>query len=186
MKKLFFFITVALCLCPMTGAFAAELSLKLVAVDAYLEQNFRNTHMPSMSIVIVNADTVLYSKSFGDCENEETPFIIGSISKSFTATAIMQLAEQGKVDLDAPVSCYLQIDLDNKVTIRHLLNHTSGFHRYQIRKDLTVHKSYGEYSYSNLNYTLLGEVIEVVTGLSYGDYMRGNVFAQQIHILARS
>ena len=170
-------ITVALCLCLLAEAFTTELSIKLVAVDAYLEQNFSNTYMPGMSIVIVNADSVLYSRSFGNCESVETPFIIGSISKSFTAAAIMQLAEQGRVDLDAPVSRYLQIDLDNKVTIRHLLNHTGGFHSYQTRKDLTVHKSYGGYNYSNLNYTLLGEVIEAVTGSSYGDYMRSNVFA---------
>jgi len=177
MRKLFtIFFTIALCLCLSAGASVEELSIKLAAINSYLEENFPNTYMPGMSIVIVNADSVLYSRSFGDCESAETPFIIGSISKSFTAAAIMQLAEQGKVDLDAPVSRYLQIGLDNKVTIRHLLNHTSGFLYYQIRRDLTVHESYGEYSYSNLNYTLLGEVIEAVTGLSYGDYMRSNFF----------
>ncbi|MCL2111045.1 MAG: beta-lactamase family protein [Clostridiales bacterium] len=181
MKKLFsILIAVACCLCLPAGAFAAEmaeLSPKLADVDAYLEQNFPSTHMPGMSIVIVDADSVLYNKAFGDCESVETPFIIGSTSKSFTAAAIMQLSEQGKVDLDVPVSRYLQTDLDSKVTIRHLLNHTSGFGQYQVRKDLTVNESYGEHSYSNLNYTLLGEVIEVVTGLSYGDYMSANVFA---------
>ncbi|MCL2051560.1 MAG: beta-lactamase family protein [Lachnospiraceae bacterium] len=181
MKNLFsILITLSFCLClsslPVGGAFAAELYPKLAAVDAYLLENFPSTHMPGLSIVIVDADSVLYSKSYGNLESVETPFIIGSISKSFTAAAIMQLHEQGKVDLNAPVTSYLEIGLDDKVTISHLLNHTSGFNSYQMRKDLTIGKSYGDYSYANLNYTLLGEVIEAIAGLSYGDYIRSNVF----------
>ena len=169
-------ITVSLCLCLPADAFAAEFSTALEAVDAYLERNFPNTHMPGMSIVIVDADYVLYSRSFGDCDSSDTQFIIGSMSKSFTAVAIMQLAEQGKIDLDNPITTYIQADLDEKVTIRHLLNHTSGFRRYQPLADLTSHSHFGNYVYSNLNYTLLGEVIEAVTGLSYGEYLKNNIF----------
>jgi CubicO group peptidase (beta-lactamase class C family) len=105
------------------------------------------------------------------------PFIIGSISKSFTAAAIMQLAEQGMVDIDAPITAYLQIDMDNKVTIRNLLHQTSGLLRYQTRSDLTVHKEFGSHVYANINYTLLGDVVEAVSGLSYEEYIKKHIFA---------
>ncbi|MDR2543881.1 MAG: beta-lactamase family protein, partial [Treponema sp.] len=176
MSRLFSIIAVSICLHLSTVVFAIEFSRTLDTVNTYLEQNFPNTHMPSMSIIIVDSDSVLYSRSFGDCDSADTPFIIGSMSKSFTAFAIMQLAEQGKINLDNSITDYIQADLDDKVTIRHLLNHSSGFNRYQTLGNLTVHDHFGSYNYSNLNYTLLGVIIETVTGLSYGEYLRINIF----------
>ena len=177
MKKLFsILILVSLCLCLSAEAFATEFSSTLDAVDAYLEQNFPNTHMPGMSVIIVDVDSVLYSRSFGDINSPDTPFIIGSMSKSFTAVAILQLVEQGKIDLDNSITTYIQAELDDKLTIRHLLNHTSGFRRYQALGNLTVHGHFGNYVYSNLNYTLLGEIIEAVTEMTYGEYLKTSIF----------
>lgn len=64
-------------------------------------------HLPSLSIVIVDKEKVLFSACYGEGSSPDTPYIIGSMSKSFTAAAIMQLMEKGEIDLDAPISRYL-------------------------------------------------------------------------------
>ena len=125
----------------------------------------------------------------------DTPFVVGSISKSFTALAVMQLVESGEVDLDAEVSQ----DLDGfsgkpagAVTIRQLLSHTSGFSTVQGNTshtetaggedalartvdglaDVTPDHEPGErWEYSNTNYQILGRVIEVVSGQEYQQYV---------------
>ena len=93
----------------------------------YIESEFDKTHIPGMSVEIVDATQVLFAETYGNCETLEQPFIIGSISKSFTALAIMQLVEQGQIELTAPISNYLRdIDPDTKTTVKQLLNQTSG------------------------------------------------------------
>jgi hypothetical protein len=96
--------------------------------------------------------------------------------------AVMQLAEQGKVDIDASADTYLQAPIEGRVTIRNLLNHTSGLLTSQTREDLTVHDTFGTHVYANINYTLLGDVVEAVSvvrilmgmeaeGISQSDYI---------------
>ena len=129
----------------------------------------------------------------------DTPFVIGSISKSFTALAVMQLVEAGKVDLDTEVSQYLD-GFSGKpagaVTIRQLLSHTSGFSTVQGNtshtetaggKDELARQVDGlaevtpdyepdeRWEYSNTNYQILGRVIEVVTGQEYQGYVATNI-----------
>ncbi len=177
LKKLIAFIAAAmLCVGLPVHGFATQLSPELAAVDAYLEQNFPATHMPGLSVSIVDANAVLYSKTFGNFVNPDAPVILGSISKSFTAVAILQLAEKGLVDLDAPVTDYLHAEIDDKVTLRHLLNHSSGLLTYQTKDDLTVHDSFGSHVYANINYTLLGDIVEAVSGVTYGEYIKRNIF----------
>ncbi len=175
--KLISFLAVAIFLtCLPANAFAAGDLSESAGLGAYLEEAFLATHMPGMAVAVVDADELLYSRAFGDIESADTPVILGSISKSFTAVAVMRLAEEGKIDLNAPVTDYLHADLDQSVTIRHLLNQTSGLRTYQTRDDLSTSDSFGTHVYSNLNYTLLGEVVEAVSGLPYEEYMRQNVF----------
>ena len=60
-----------------------------------------------MSVVVVNPNEVLFSKTYGNCKSIDTPFIIGSMSKSFTAISIMKLVEENKIDINQPISTYI-------------------------------------------------------------------------------
>ena len=129
----------------------------------------------------------------------ETPFLTGSISKSFTALAIMQLVEAGDVELDTEISQYLD-GFENRptgaITIQQLLGHTSGFSTLQgnashtdgfsgsdelarsVEELAEVEPAYepgGQWEYSNTNYQLLGRVIEVVSGHEYQVYVAANI-----------
>lgn len=60
-----------------------------------------------MAVIVVDKDNVLFQETYGNCDSIDTPFLIGSMSKSFTALAIMQLVEGGKLDLDSQISEYI-------------------------------------------------------------------------------
>lgn len=123
-----------------------------------------------------------------------------SMTKTLTAIAILQLAEQGKLDINAPVSRYIKHPYDQKITIRQLVNHTSGipnpiplkwvhlandhlgFDEHAalakvLAENPKLNNPPGEkYGYSNINYWLLGGVIESVSGQSYSAYIRAKIF----------
>lgn len=175
-------------------------------VDAYLAQMQRTMRLPALSVVVVYEDRAMYAKGFGAARpghvaSEITPFVLGSLSKSFTALAIMQLVELGTLDLDAPVVRYLPwfrvADQYASVciTLRHLLTHTSGLSRFLGRDLLAgrgnttldesvralstvrlVHPVGGRYEYSNLNYMVLARVLEVASGESFGVYLHRHLF----------
>ena len=146
-------------------------------IDAYLQTCARNAHIPAMSVTIVDKDHVLFSQSYGNCENCDTPFLLGSVSKSFTAVCIMQLAEKRKIDLNADISAYLPDATDgDKITVRQLLNHTSGLGEHQTLDNYKIINEQGMHHYANVNYSLLGKIIEAVSGQSYNDYITGNLF----------
>lgn len=146
-------------------------------IDTYLQSCTENAHIPSMSVTIVDKDKVLFSQSYGKCENCDTPFLLGSVSKSFTAVCIMQLAQQGKIDLNANISTYLPNAADgDKITVSQLLNHTSGLGEHQTLGNYKIINEQGVHNYANVNYSLLGEIIEMVSGKSYNDYITENLF----------
>ena len=107
-------------------------------VDRYVSDRMRSARIPGMALVIVKGDRLVYEKGYGRADpsgrgvTPETPFLIGSITKSFTALAVMQLADAGKVDLDAPVQQYIpwfrvaDPEASAQMTVRHLLTMTSG------------------------------------------------------------
>ncbi len=129
----------------------------------------------------------------------DTTFLIGSISKSFTALAVMQLVEAERVDLDAEISNYLDSFSGRPagvVTIRQLLSHTSGYSTYQgntshtdvdggadelagrvdeLARQTPANVPGARWEYSNANYLVLGRVIEVVSGQDYQDYVTANI-----------
>jgi CubicO group peptidase (beta-lactamase class C family) len=117
-----------------------------VAVDAYIQRQMQDNHLPGVSLVITQKDQIVHLGSFGVADptglrmTAQTPMIIGSLSKSFTAMGIMQLVEAGRIDLDAPVQHYLpwfrvgsvnvgSADGSSVITVRQLLNQVSGFSR---------------------------------------------------------
>lgn len=163
--------------------------------------------IPGCAVAITDHGKVVYQSTYGYINVEkkvpvapDSRFRLGSVTKMFTAMAIMQLVEQGKVDLEAPVEQYIpdlkikQLKPGNPVRIRHLLTHTSGF------TDDVFNYSYGSqappqqtlvalaseeilsiepgyiFNYSNVGYGLLGVVIERVSGLSYAEYTERYLF----------
>lgn len=148
---------------------------------------------------------IKWTKSEGFlCENSNTPFStktltrIASIGKNFTAVAIMQLVEKEQIELDAPIEKYLKkLPEDKKqITVNQLLAHTSGIPQYLGEREVenTIHyetlqdamnifigrpllfESGTKYFYTTYGYVILGRIIENVSGLSYQDYMRKNIF----------
>jgi CubicO group peptidase (beta-lactamase class C family) len=178
------------------------------SIADFIESEMAASGVPGLAYAVV-ADGVLFSAdAYGvartgtDTEvTPETPFLTGSISKSFTALAVMQLVEAGDVDLDADVSEYLDGYLGRPagaITIRQLLGHTSGFSTLQGNTSHTdktggkgelqrtvdelaeVEPAYepgGRWEYSNTNYQILGRLIEVVSGQEYQVYVAANILA---------
>lgn len=148
-------------------------------MDAYLAANFPRAGAPGLAVAVVDAGGVRYLRTFGDCPDADAPFVVDSLSKSFTAVAVMQLVEQGAVDLDAPASRYAPgYDVPDEVTVRSLLNQTSGFGAYDSlaeAADGELGETFGAFSYANANYDLLGRVVEGASGEDYACYLDEHV-----------
>lgn len=107
-------------------------------IDAHVERQMERLNMPGVALAIVEGGKIVHLRGFGrvrpggEAPTPQTPFAVGSLTKSFTALAVMQLVEAGKIDLDAPVQRYLpwfrvaDLRASAQITVRHLLNHTSG------------------------------------------------------------
>lgn len=173
-------------------------------VERYI-QAFKDSTNFQGTVLIARGDSVIHHAAYGmfDVENKRphtvnTQFQIGSITKSFVATAIMQLVEKGKVDLNAPVQRYipaLNPSLARNLTVHHLLKQQSGLPpslddltEYEImdiepseildiiNKSKRSFNPGEKHEYSNLNYNLLAMVIEKASGQSYQDYLQENIF----------
>lgn len=146
-------------------------------IDGYLAQSVNRAHIPAMSVTIVDNEKVLLSQTYGKCGSCDVPFLLGSVSKSFTAVCIMQLVEQGKINLDGAVSEYLpNARYGDKITVKQLLTHTGGLGGHQNFNNYKIINKQGRHVYANVNYTLLGKIIEQVSGLPYEKYIEQNVF----------
>lgn len=180
------------------------------ALDAYIETQMRELKIPGLALAIVRGDQIEYMRGYGNADDvgrpvtPQTPFLVASLSKSFTALGVMQLVEAGKIDLEAPVQTYLpwfqmaDRAASAKLTVRHLLHHTSGFSELdgalrnldrnpaedalemsvRALSNARLDIAPGErYEYSNTNYDILGLLIQTVTGIPYETYIEENVFA---------
>lgn len=177
-------------------------------IDEYVQAQIDGSRIPGVAIAIVEGDQIVHARGFGELNGDggaitaQTPFPLGSLTKSFTALSVMQLAEAGKLDLDAPVQRYIpwfQVAdpaASSRITIRHLLNQTSGLSRWtgimpvlEERRDsleetvrnlatVELNRPVGaSYEYSNANFVVLGLVVETVSGQSYADYVQQHIFA---------
>jgi len=172
-------------------------------VDDYFGKHLQEFNVPGAAFTIVKDGHTLFSEGYGFADLEtktrvdpdDTVFRIGSVTKNFTATAIMQLYEQGKIDLKADINQYLRgftiHGKNNKpITIDNLLTHTSGFDEYYedisgkiepIQKFMethipkTINEPGVETLYSNYGYALLGYIIETVSGETYDQYMQKHI-----------
>jgi CubicO group peptidase (beta-lactamase class C family) len=162
-------------------------------LDQYLNDTIKKLGVPGMSVAISHKGELIYSQVFGDDITEETRFYIGSTSKTFTALAVMQLVEQGKIDLDQSVSTYLEdFTVSNEITVRNLLHHLSGMTEHDYISNLPPQAEFSDliedmnamsltyepgeqFAYFNPNYSLLGAIIESVSGQSYIQYLEENI-----------
>lgn len=184
----------------------ADLATAIDILDKWTAHNMREKHLPGLALGLVYRGELLWGKGYGLADLEtgqpvtlDTRFRIASISKTFTATGILQLRDAGKLGLDDPVSQYLEwFGLRYRdapeITIRNLLTHTSGLPRdsvnamwtdcaapgweefvAQTRSRQPTRAPYENYAYSNLGYSLLGGIIAVVSGHSWASYLRHHV-----------
>jgi CubicO group peptidase (beta-lactamase class C family) len=178
------------------------------AIDALSEHYMAAAHVPSIVVLIDQGGETIYSGTFGTANiaydlkpSIDTPYAIGSITKSFTALAVLQLVHGGQIDLEAPVSAYLD-DYDGpaaSVPVRRLLDHTNGIPNYtndipelrtRLERDafsrdqmldtfrsLPLEFTPGDrFDYTNSGYYLLGLIVEAVSGQDYYEHLRENVF----------
>ncbi|HYC89189.1 MAG TPA: serine hydrolase [Thermoanaerobaculia bacterium] len=185
---------------PLAAAEALAQRLDVLAAKHFKE------NAPGAAVLVTKGGTPLLRKGYGMADLEQgtkmTPeavFRIGSITKQFTAAAVLQLVESGKVALDDPLAKYFPaVPTGGKtVTIEHLLTHTSGIPSYtdkaELRKRLTEELTPQQiidtvrdepmrfdpgtkWSYNNSGYTLLGMIVEQVSGMPYAEYLEKNVF----------
>ncbi|MBP5606530.1 MAG: beta-lactamase family protein, partial [Ruminiclostridium sp.] len=167
-----------------TSAFSSEnVPSDYSSADRQIAEDTEKYHIPAMAAAVVDKNSILFEKTYGNCKSVDQPFIIGSMSKSFTAAAVMRLYEQGRLDLDSPIDEYIDTSEwfaensdHSRITVRDLLNHTSGITTYQTFGSLKCSEQYGSYEYANANYGLLGLIIETVSGMSYEQYIEQNIF----------
>src|SRR3989441_4857770 len=110
----------------------------IARIDAYVSEQMQANHIPGVALGLVHNDQIVHLRGFGSADQSgravtpQTPFTLASVSKSFTALAVMQLVEAGKVKLDTPVQRYLpwvrvaDPVASARITLRHLLYHTGG------------------------------------------------------------
>jgi len=180
----------------------------ITSINSNVEKYLKDSDVPSVAISIAKDGKIIWEDAFGWADKEKklkaTPYIsyqIGSVTKNFTATAIMILAERGLLDLDKPANDYLS---DAKLrgcwsdpaeaTVKRLLLHTAGLQDYwnsyyeheterKIDTDEAIKRhgvliyTPGEYyQYSSLGYGVAGRIIESVSGENYKDFMKTEVF----------
>jgi CubicO group peptidase (beta-lactamase class C family) len=164
----------------------------------------------SGTVLVARGDEVLYTRACGEAEKRfhapvdiDTKFNLGSMNKMFTATAIAQLVERGRLSFDDTIDAYvdetwLPKEITERITVRHLLTHTSGLGSYfndtydrssrklfralddykpLVQGDTLAFEPGSDWRYSNTGMFLLGVVIESVTGEDYFEYIRENIYA---------
>lgn len=175
------------------------------SVDRYVAAEVKRLNIPGLALTIVEGDRAIHTSCFGKADSTgrdvtpQTPFYIASLSKSFTAVAVMQLVESGKINLDDRVKDHLPwFELADKdaaasITVRQLLNQTSGISEFEgnwywndLRSLEDVIRGMGgvplahpvgeEFEYSNINYSIAGLIVEKASGEKLGDYIRRHIF----------
>ncbi len=190
--------------CPSLAPPAAAAGSLAATVDDLVGAAMKSLSLPGLQLTLSEKGVVVYSQAYGYADvascrpvSTSTPFRIGSVTKQFTAAAILQLYGSGALNIDNPVTSYLPAyPFDARITPRMLLNQTSGLQNYlafpaaaswaggvarstvlvQIAQTPLLFAPGSAYAYSNSNYFVLGAVVEAVSGQIYPDYMTGHIF----------
>ncbi|MBW8744708.1 MAG: beta-lactamase family protein [Sphingomonas sp.] len=187
-----------------TGALAAPLTpTQINAIDAAATKALATTGVPAASVAVVQDGKIVYAHAYG-LQREGVParaearYKIASISKQFTAAALLLLAEDGKISLDDPVSKYLpDLTRANEVKVRQLLSHTSGYRDYwpqdfsfiDMETPTTPEHILDKWAktpldfdpgtrwqYSNTGYVAAGRIVEQVSGMTLLDFLKSRIF----------
>lgn len=196
---------------PAAKASAAQYEKELKQFDGFVAAQMKLDKTPGLTIGFLKDDFEwVKGYGFSDLENKvpakpESAYRLASVSKSMTALAIMQLVEKKKIDLDAEVQTYVSYFPKKQwpVTVRQVLGHLGGISHYKNAANelhIKEHKTTREaiaifqdfdlvaepgtrYNYSSYGYNLLGAIVEAASGMSFGEYMKQNVWgpAGMIH-----
>ncbi|HVT12903.1 MAG TPA: serine hydrolase domain-containing protein [Fimbriimonadaceae bacterium] len=176
-------------------------------VDDLVDHAMKAKHIPGLALVVLRDGKPIKMKAYGLANVDydvptrtDTPFLLASMTKSFTATSIMMLVEEGKIKLDAPISTYLDDTPEawKGITVRNLLSHTAGLKdrfeqvpfdvsKWQInfteeqmydasRKTATDFKPGEHFQYSDQGFFLLGMIVEKVGGMPYPEFLKKRIF----------
>jgi len=200
LKYLFVIITVL-----QLNSESISYAQNLTKIDSLLQEKYLPNE-PGATFLIAKNGSIIYKKAFGLSNLElnvqmkpEDVFQIGSIAKQFTAISVLMLMEKGKLNLDDEITKFIPDypTNGNKITIHHLLTHTSGIKSYTSmkklnnisKKDLTPLELIDffknepidfvpgeEYKYNNSGYVILGYIIEKLTGQSYANFVEEQIF----------
>jgi CubicO group peptidase (beta-lactamase class C family) len=199
----------ALLLCALAAPVSARPSAVDAAlgerIDAFVESERQASGIPGIALAIVDVRGAVHLRGFGEdgrgnAISADTPFPIGSLTKSFTALLVRQAIDAGRLDADAPVQRHLpgfgvaDAGASARITLRHLLNQTSGFSRADGIAPLLQGSTAGvdelarglgsvslshppgeRFEYSNLNFVLLGAVLQAASGRSWQDLVAAQV-----------
>lgn len=178
-------------------------------IEEFLDKEIAKNKTPGIQFLVADKSGVLYNYNNGlaDIASEtkvdaSTQFKMYSSTKLLTMLAIMQLVEKGEVQLDAPISDYLDYDFPKEITIRKVLSHTAGFSRYPFAKEIHLAEDHSTYNYSdfvaemlpkhsalsykvgqknvysNYGYMVLSAIVEQVSGQAYKAYVQDNIIAR--------
>ncbi|MGH3066964.1 MAG: serine hydrolase domain-containing protein [Streptosporangiaceae bacterium] len=186
---------------PAAGSATAIGKTTSTRVEDYVQQQASADHIPGTAVGIVDGSRPALLRGFGNA-SADTSFFLGSVSKSFTALAIMQLAGQGKVNLDAPVRKYIPWfkvgdgSESDSITVLQLLDQTSGISTKAGLAELTfkpattfvqaiegfetfplIARPGKVFRYSDANFTIAGYIVQQASGQSYDSYLRQHIFA---------
>lgn len=203
MKRTALLLTVLITVCFSVNA---QLSPDVTAkIDKAAADALQRTGVPSASVAVVKDGKIVYVKAYGDAKldprtsaDPKMRYSIGSISKQFTAAALLMLQEQGKLSLDDKVGKYIpDLTRANEVTIRQLLSHTSGYQDYWpqdyvmpgMLKPVTAQQIMDtwakkpldfdpgtKWQYSNTNYVIAGAIAEKAAGMPLWQFLQQNIF----------
>ena len=190
------------------AANGADAGANFAEIERFVRDEMAAQRIPGLALGIVEGDRIAYVRGFGTADDSgrevtpQTPFIIGSVSKSVTALAVMQLVEANKIELAAPVQRYLpwfrvaDERASAEITVRHLLNQTSGLSTKTGRSfqgngdtsDPALEKAVrklnsvaltaavgSKHQYSTINYSVLGLIVQTVAGQSYERYVQTRI-----------
>jgi len=175
----------------------------LDSIDRYVRSEIARQRIPGLSMAVLQGDSLLLARGWGEANVEHhvpaadsTIYQSGSVGKQFTSALVLRLVADGRLRLDDPISRWLPEGPPRwrRITVRHLLTHTSGLPDYA-DSTLDYRRDYSEddlvrlaaglhplfepgarWSYSNTGYVLLGVIIHRITGTFYGDLLRSQVF----------